>query len=108
MWPGSGVLGMRRIRSGPQLGPGIQNVAWEWCFGSTKNTKWLTVGSGHSKCGLGVVFCWLRAVKMWLLAVKMGSPPIPAAPVRHLPRPPWGVMAISFEPTRNLSVVAVR
>eukprot|EP00959_Pyramimonas_sp_CCMP1952_P176918 3697731-Pyramimonas_sp.AAC.1 len=46
----------------------------EWCYGNTKSTKWLTVGSGHSKCGLGNVFwehdehevacSWLRALKM--------------------------------------------
>eukprot|EP00959_Pyramimonas_sp_CCMP1952_P238669 4987207-Pyramimonas_sp.AAC.1 len=29
MWPGNGVLGTRRTRSGLQLAPGIQNVAWE-------------------------------------------------------------------------------
>eukprot|EP00959_Pyramimonas_sp_CCMP1952_P011711 246129-Pyramimonas_sp.AAC.1 len=80
MWPGSGALGKRSMRSGLQLAPGIPNVTWEWCSGSTKNTKWPALGSGHSKCGLRVVFCWLRAVKMWLLAVRMGSPWIPAAP----------------------------
>eukprot|EP00959_Pyramimonas_sp_CCMP1952_P003160 65399-Pyramimonas_sp.AAC.1 len=90
MWPGSGVLGRRRIRIGQQLAPGIQHVAWEWCSVCAKNTKWLTVGSRHSKCGLGMLFCWLRAVQMWPLAVKMGGPRIPAAPIRHLPRPPWG------------------
>eukprot|EP00959_Pyramimonas_sp_CCMP1952_P277760 5806036-Pyramimonas_sp.AAC.1 len=56
MWPGNGVLGTRRTRSGLQLAPGIQNVACEWCSGKTKNTKWPTVGSRHSKCGLGMVF----------------------------------------------------
>eukprot|EP00959_Pyramimonas_sp_CCMP1952_P347538 7279464-Pyramimonas_sp.AAC.1 len=30
MWPGSGALGRRRTRSGLQLAPGIQNVAWEF------------------------------------------------------------------------------
>ena len=29
---------------------------WEWCVGNTKNTKWPTVGSEHSKCGLGMMF----------------------------------------------------
>ena len=33
MLPGNGVLGTRRARSGLQLAPGIQNVAWEWCSG---------------------------------------------------------------------------
>eukprot|EP00959_Pyramimonas_sp_CCMP1952_P013377 282091-Pyramimonas_sp.AAC.1 len=47
----------------------------EWCSGSAKNTKWPTAGSGHSKCGLGVVlwehgkhevaYSWLRAFIMW-------------------------------------------
>eukprot|EP00959_Pyramimonas_sp_CCMP1952_P081781 1708207-Pyramimonas_sp.AAC.1 len=54
MWPGNGVLGRRRTRSGPQLSPGNQNVAWEWCSGKTKDTKWLPVGSGHSSCGPGM------------------------------------------------------
>ena len=30
MWPGNGVVGTRRARSGLQLAPGIQNVAREW------------------------------------------------------------------------------
>merc|ERR1711920_1131912 len=52
-----------------------QNVAREWSSGNTKNTKWPTVGSGHSKCGPGmefweledheVAYSWLRAFKMW-------------------------------------------
>eukprot|EP00959_Pyramimonas_sp_CCMP1952_P146002 3057229-Pyramimonas_sp.AAC.1 len=29
MWPGIGVLGTRRTRSGLQLAPGIQHVDWE-------------------------------------------------------------------------------
>eukprot|EP00959_Pyramimonas_sp_CCMP1952_P296961 6212616-Pyramimonas_sp.AAC.1 len=43
--------------------------------GNTKNTKWPTVGSRHSKCVLGMVFwdheehevaySWQRAFKMW-------------------------------------------
>merc|ERR1712113_664925 len=69
------VLGTRRPRSGLQLAPGIQNVAREWSSGNSKNTKWPTVGSGHSKCGPGIEFweledhevaySWLRAFKMW-------------------------------------------
>ena len=55
MLPGNGVLGTRRARSGLQLAPGIQNVAWELCFGNTKSTKWPTVGSGHPKCGMRIV-----------------------------------------------------
>eukprot|EP00959_Pyramimonas_sp_CCMP1952_P331705 6945689-Pyramimonas_sp.AAC.1 len=39
---GNDVLGTRRTRSGLQLAPSIQNVAWEWCSGKTKNTKWPT------------------------------------------------------------------
>eukprot|EP00959_Pyramimonas_sp_CCMP1952_P057522 1200860-Pyramimonas_sp.AAC.1 len=31
------------------LAPGIQNVAWEWSSGSSKTTKWPTVGPGHSE-----------------------------------------------------------
>ena len=75
MWPGNGVLGIRRTRSGLQLAPGVQNVAREWSFGNSKNTKWPTIGSGHSKCGPGmefweleeheVAYSWLRAFKMW-------------------------------------------
>ena len=63
-----------RTRSGLQFAPDLQNVAWELCFGNTKSTKWLTVGSGHSKCCLGMVFweheehevaySWLQAFKM--------------------------------------------
>ena len=56
MWPRNCVWGTRRAQSGLQLVPDIQNVAWEWCSANTKSTKWLTVGSGHSKCCLGVVF----------------------------------------------------
>ena len=59
MWPGNGVLGTRRTRSGLQLAPGIQNVAREWSSGNSKTTKWPTVGSGHSKCGPGMEF-WQR------------------------------------------------
>ena len=69
MWPGNGVLGTRRTRSGLQLAPGIQNVAREWSSGNSKTTKCVTV------------------------CLKRGS----AAPVRHPPRPPWGVMMLSFE-----------
>ena len=39
MWPGNGVLGTRRPRSGLQLAPGIQNVAQELCSGNATNTK---------------------------------------------------------------------
>eukprot|EP00959_Pyramimonas_sp_CCMP1952_P204706 4280447-Pyramimonas_sp.AAC.1 len=49
MWPGSGVLGTRRRRSGLQLAPGIQNVARVWSSGKSKTTKWPTAGSGHSE-----------------------------------------------------------
>ena len=56
MWPGNGVLGTRRARSGLQLAPGIQNVAREWSSGKSKSTKWPTVGSGHSECGPGMEF----------------------------------------------------
>ena len=56
MLPGSGILGTRKTQTGLHLAPGIQNVASEWCFGTAKSTKWPTVGSGHSKCGLGMVF----------------------------------------------------
>eukprot|EP00959_Pyramimonas_sp_CCMP1952_P407255 8535252-Pyramimonas_sp.AAC.1 len=54
MWPGNGVLRSPRARSGLQLAPGIQHVAREWCSGKSKGTKWLTVGSGHPKCGPGM------------------------------------------------------
>eukprot|EP00959_Pyramimonas_sp_CCMP1952_P382932 8023848-Pyramimonas_sp.AAC.1 len=70
-----GSLGSGRARSGVQLAPGIQNVTREWSSGKSKSTKWPTSGSGHSKCGPGVVFwevqehevacTWLRASKMW-------------------------------------------
>eukprot|EP00959_Pyramimonas_sp_CCMP1952_P029276 614598-Pyramimonas_sp.AAC.1 len=43
------ALWERRTQSCLQLAPDIQNVARELCSGNTKNTKWLTVGSGHSK-----------------------------------------------------------
>ena len=56
MFPGSSVMGTRRAQSGVQLAPDIQNVAWELCSGTTKATKWPTVGSGHAKCGLGMAF----------------------------------------------------
>eukprot|EP00959_Pyramimonas_sp_CCMP1952_P423053 8861997-Pyramimonas_sp.AAC.1 len=39
-----------------------------------------------------------------LLGSPGGSPDSP----RHPPRHPWGVKMLSFEPTRNLSVFAVR
>eukprot|EP00959_Pyramimonas_sp_CCMP1952_P125784 2630420-Pyramimonas_sp.AAC.1 len=83
MWPGNGVLGTRRTRSGIQLAPGIQ------------------------KCGLGMVFCWLRAVKMWLLAVQKESPRFSPASPGSCPDPLWGIRMLSFDPTRNLSVFAV-
>eukprot|EP00959_Pyramimonas_sp_CCMP1952_P277204 5795351-Pyramimonas_sp.AAC.1 len=41
-WPGNGVLGRRRKRSGRQLAPGNQNMTREWSSGNTKNTKWPT------------------------------------------------------------------
>ena len=56
MWPGNCVLGTRRARSGLQLALGIQNEDWEKCFENTKSTKWPTVGSQHSECGMGMVF----------------------------------------------------
>eukprot|EP00959_Pyramimonas_sp_CCMP1952_P377793 7913480-Pyramimonas_sp.AAC.1 len=56
MWPGSGILGTRRTRSRLQLAPGTQNHAQEQSPGNSKTTKWLTVGSGHSQCGLGMEF----------------------------------------------------
>eukprot|EP00959_Pyramimonas_sp_CCMP1952_P145058 3037190-Pyramimonas_sp.AAC.1 len=56
MWPGDGILGTRRTRSGLQLAPGVQNMAREWCSGNTKNTKWPTADSGHSKSCPGIVF----------------------------------------------------
>ena len=56
MWPPNCVLGSRRAQSGLQLAPDIQNMAWEWCSGNAKSTKWPTVGIGHLKCGLGIVF----------------------------------------------------
>ena len=75
MSPRHGVWGAGRARSGLQLVADTPNVAWEQCHGNTRSTKWRTVGSGHSKCGLGVVFwnheghevaySWLRAFKMW-------------------------------------------
>ena len=62
-------------QSGLQLGQDTPNVAWEWCSGNTKSTKWPTVRSGPSKCGLGMVsweheghkvaYSWLRALRMW-------------------------------------------
>ena len=45
-----------KAQHGLELAPGTQDVAWEWCSGNAKSTKWPTVGSGHSRCGLGVVF----------------------------------------------------
>ena len=75
MLPRNGVLGAGRARSSLQLVADTPNVSWEQCYGNTKSTKWRTVGSGHSKCGLGIVFwnheghevaySWLRACKMW-------------------------------------------
>ena len=75
MWPGSGVLGRRRAQNGLQFVVDNQNVAWEWCSGNAKSIKWPTVGSGHSECGLGMVFwdheeqkmaySWLQALRMW-------------------------------------------
>eukprot|EP00959_Pyramimonas_sp_CCMP1952_P300246 6280370-Pyramimonas_sp.AAC.1 len=56
MWPRNGVLGTKRTRGCLQLAPGIQNHAQEWSSGNLKATKWLTVGSGHSKCGPGMEF----------------------------------------------------
>eukprot|EP00959_Pyramimonas_sp_CCMP1952_P359457 7526718-Pyramimonas_sp.AAC.1 len=48
MWPRNGVLGTRRPRSGLQLAPSIQNVAREWSSGTSKTTKYVTVGSKES------------------------------------------------------------
>jgi hypothetical protein len=56
MWPGNGVLGNGRTRSGLQLAPGIQNVAREWRSGMSKSTKWPTVASGPPECGPGMAF----------------------------------------------------
>merc|ERR1712060_690273 len=74
MWPGNGVLGPRRPRSGLQLAPGIQNVARELSSGTSKTTKWPTVGSGHSKSCPGmefweledheVIYSWLQAFQI--------------------------------------------
>eukprot|EP00959_Pyramimonas_sp_CCMP1952_P352034 7375804-Pyramimonas_sp.AAC.1 len=55
-----GSLGSGRARSGVQVAPGIQNVAREWSSGKWKNTKWPTVGSGHSKYGPGTAFWEVR------------------------------------------------
>ena len=106
MWPGSCFLGTRRARSGLQLAPDIQNVSWELCFGNTKNTKWPTVRSGPSKCGLGVVFweheehevaySWLRAFEMLLgngvLGTRRARSGLQLAPGIQM-RPGNGVMA---------------
>eukprot|EP00959_Pyramimonas_sp_CCMP1952_P123273 2577377-Pyramimonas_sp.AAC.1 len=63
MWPGNGVLGGRRARSGLQLVPGTQNVAREWSSGRPKSTKFVTVDekrtrlcSLFSRCGPGMEF----------------------------------------------------
>ena len=58
-----------------QVAPGTHDVAWELSSGNTGSTKWPTVGSGHSRYGLGVVFWeheehkvvynWLRALTVW-------------------------------------------
>eukprot|EP00959_Pyramimonas_sp_CCMP1952_P174794 3652966-Pyramimonas_sp.AAC.1 len=39
MRPGDSVLGRRRKRSGLQLAPGMQNVAWEWRSCSARPQK---------------------------------------------------------------------
>eukprot|EP00959_Pyramimonas_sp_CCMP1952_P355292 7442033-Pyramimonas_sp.AAC.1 len=54
----------------------------KWCSGNTKNTKWPTASSGHSKRGLGRVFWehekhevannWLQAFKMWYRSGVLG------------------------------------
>eukprot|EP00959_Pyramimonas_sp_CCMP1952_P433493 9077688-Pyramimonas_sp.AAC.1 len=49
MWPGSSVLGTRRTQSGLQLALGIQNVAWEWCSVSSRQSK---CGSWQSEWGV--------------------------------------------------------
>ena len=49
-------MGIRRPRSGPKVALDIQDTVWEYNFGNTKSTELATVGSGRSKCGLGVVF----------------------------------------------------
>ena len=77
MWPGSCVLGTRRARSGLQLAPGIQNVAREWSSGNSKNTKWPTVGSGHSKCGPGMEFWELEDHEVRYCLLKMSSAGFP-------------------------------
>eukprot|EP00959_Pyramimonas_sp_CCMP1952_P034033 713584-Pyramimonas_sp.AAC.1 len=38
------------------MAPGIQNHAQEWSSGNSKNTKWPTVGSAHSKSCPGMEF----------------------------------------------------
>eukprot|EP00959_Pyramimonas_sp_CCMP1952_P221238 4624887-Pyramimonas_sp.AAC.1 len=86
MWPGNGVLGTRRTRSGLQLGPDIQNVAWEWRSGNgslriPKNSEGF--------------------LRIPVAAFLSGSVRIP-------PRPPWGVKTLSFETTRKLTAKAVR
>eukprot|EP00959_Pyramimonas_sp_CCMP1952_P272013 5687278-Pyramimonas_sp.AAC.1 len=57
-----------------------------------------------------VAYSWLRAPDSQNMAPgsEMRSPRFSPAPVRHLPRPPWGVIMLSFETTRSLSVFAVR
>eukprot|EP00959_Pyramimonas_sp_CCMP1952_P120487 2519440-Pyramimonas_sp.AAC.1 len=81
MWPGSGVLGSRRARSGLQLAPGIQSVVREWSSVRSKSTKCATA------------------------CLKQARP----SPVRLPPRPPWGVIRCSLlTPFGNLSVFAVK
>eukprot|EP00959_Pyramimonas_sp_CCMP1952_P335637 7027978-Pyramimonas_sp.AAC.1 len=53
MWPGNGVLGARRTRSGLQLAPGIHNVAWEWRSGSARAQKWRQLYEFDGPLGLG-------------------------------------------------------
>eukprot|EP00959_Pyramimonas_sp_CCMP1952_P161093 3368572-Pyramimonas_sp.AAC.1 len=70
MWPGNGVLGTRRTRSGSRLAPRVQNVVWEWCSGngflrSPKNSRKDSEGF-------------------------FGLPDLSGSPVRIPPRPPWG------------------
>ena len=109
MWPGNGVLGSRRARSGLQLAPVVENVAREWSSENTKSTKCVTVASGYPKCGPGMEFweheehevcdCCIRLFTMWpgngvlggrrarsVRGVAKNEPGVcPAPPARRLP-----------------------
>ena len=112
MRPGNGVLGSRRARSGLQLAPGIQNVAREWRSGKSKSTKWPTVGSGHSECGLGMAFWEVEEHEVCDCLLKTSFPGSPRMLADISPTsaqtPLCSHLLLSFEPTRNLSVFAVR